>query len=232
MRRRQRHGEAKNAAVAAGRTLGEFARVWLEDRRPHLTAAVHYDYGLQLNKHLLGDPLARQSLIEIHDGNRLVARLQAKQTRSGEALSARRINMVIAQLRTIFATALRQKLIGDDPMRYVQNFRERKPDVDPFDLGEVLRTLDAAKDWKRPFLTVLLFAGLRPNEALALAWDSVAFEHSLIRVRRTAVGRFDYNLPKTRASARDVEMSETVRAALVEQRVRSQLCGELVLSVG
>ena len=54
-------------------------------------------------------------------------------------------------------------------MPHVANLREPKPDVDPFDLDEGLRIIEAAEGWERAFLSVLLFTGMRPNEALALS---------------------------------------------------------------
>ena len=52
-------------------------------------------------------------------------------------------------------------------MKYVENLREPKSDVDPFDLDEALRIIEAARGSDRTFLSVLLFTGLRPDEALA-----------------------------------------------------------------
>jgi integrase len=119
--------------------------------------------------------------------------------------------MVIARLRTIFATAMRRKLINDNPMQYVENLREPKSEVDPFGLDDARRIQEAADGWERPFLTVLLFTGLRPNGALALAWDNIDWNHELIRVRRTLNRRYGFQLPKTRGSERDFEMIRTVR---------------------
>jgi integrase len=104
-------------------------------------------------------------------------------------LSARSVNAVLAGLRTIFGVARRRKLIADDPTAYVAKLREEKPEVDPFDHDEVRSLLDAAVGWERCFLAVLLFAGLRPNEAFALRWDDLDWQHGQIRVRRTATLR-------------------------------------------
>jgi hypothetical protein len=49
--------------------------------------------------------------------------------------------MIIARLRTVFATAGRRKLIADDPMKYVDNLSEPKPDVDPLTLKEATACL-------------------------------------------------------------------------------------------
>jgi integrase len=211
-------------------TLGAFADAWLEERTPHITKAVHYDYKLLLKTRVHGHEVARKPIAEVNDGDvsLLIKDLTEHKTRRKKPLSPRRINMVIARLRTIFAAAHRRKLIADDPMPHVANLREPKHDVDPFDLAEALRIIDAAEGWERGFLSVLLFTGMRPNEALALSWDSIDFEHRLIRIRRTLNRRYGFGLPKTPGSERDVEMSSVVRAELQEQRARSQLRGKLV----
>jgi integrase len=151
----------------------------------------------------------------------------ARRFPNSSRLSARTINAVLARLRTVFAVARRRKLIADDPTAYVQNLREQKPEVDPFDLREAGALLNAAQGWERSFLAVLLFAGLRPNEAFALRWEDIDFARGLILVRRNAT-RFGFGPPKTRDSTRDVPMLGLVRAALAEQRARSELRGELV----
>src|SRR5215472_15778867 len=136
--------------------------------------------------------------------------------------------MVIARLRTIFPTARRRKLISDDPMKYVDNLRELKPDVDPLTLEEAERPLATASGQDRALFTVLIFTGLRPNEALALKWNDIDFDREVIRVRRS-INRFEgVGLPKTASSEREVDMLPNVRAALQEQRALSQLRSDFV----
>jgi len=211
-------------------TLGEFANTWLEERKPWLTPRTVYDYRMMLARMLLSHPLARKSIAEVDDGDiaRLIKELCERPARDGAPLAARSVNMLIARLRTIFATAGARGLIAADPMRRIKNLREAKPEVDPFDQDEALRLIDAAQEWERAFLSVLLLGGLRPNEALALTWNEIDFAHSLIRVRHNLVPRHGLGLPKTSGSERDVEMIAIVRRELAEQRAQSQLRGELV----
>jgi len=229
-RRAARSGSIDSAAARNPLTLGAFAEAWLEERTPLLTKAVHYDYNLLLKTHVLPHEIANKPLAEVNDGDiaLLIKELSEHKTRRKKLLSPRRINMVIARLGTIFATAHRRKLIAEDPMPHVTNLREAKADVDPFELKEVLRILEAAHYWERTFLSVLLLTGMRPNEALALSWDAIDFEHSLIRIRRTVHRRYGFGLPKTPGSEREVEMCAIVRSELQQQRARSQLRGELV----
>ncbi len=211
-------------------TLGEFAERWLEERKPHLTPQVAYNYRVLARCHLLPNRLARMTVREISDGDiaTLVNDLRRTPGAGGRPLSPGRINAVLKLLGSMFRVARRRKLVADNPMEYVERLREPRPEVDPFDLNEVRRLLSAAAGWERSFLTVLLFTGMRPGEVLALAWNTIDWEHNLIRVRRTVHSRFGFGLPKTPGSEREVEMSATVRAALMEQRARSQLKGELV----
>ncbi len=174
-------------AAASDPTLGEFALAWLEERRTQITPASQSHYRLQLKNHLLGFPIASRHVAEITDGDvtQLIAALQ-EQFADGAWSGTRTINMVIARLRSIFATAKRRKLVAADPMQYVRNLRQPKPDADPFDLGEALALVRASDDWERAFVSVLIFTGMRPNEALALRWSQVDWVHKLICVRQAS----------------------------------------------
>ena len=154
----------------------------------------------------------RLSAINDGDVNRFIRDLQTKKTRSKKPLSNRRINMVISRLRNIFATAYRRKLVAENPMLHVENLREAKSEVDPFDLDQALRIIEAAQGWERPFVTVLWFMGMRPGEVLVLIWDAIDWDHNLVHVRQTVNRRYGFGLPKTPGSERSISMIATVRA--------------------
>ena len=210
-------------------TLGEFANRWLDERRAQLTAATAYDYLTILRTHIVPSKLNEKRLDAIDDGDiTRIGELRQKHTKYGGLVSDRRVNMVIARLRTIFATARRRKIISDNPMKYVDNLREPKPDVDPLTLEEAERLLAAAPGQDRGIFTVLIFTGLRPNEALALSWNDVDFDREVIRVRRS-INRFEgVGLPKNASSEREVDMLPNVRAVFQQQRARAQLRSEFV----
>jgi hypothetical protein len=158
-------------------TLGKFAERWLDERTPHLTPQVAYNYRVLIKAHLLTHRIARKMLVEINDGDiaSLVNDLYKPSEASRKSLSANRVNDLLKRLRSVFLTARRRKLIGDNPMEYVKRLREPRPEVDPFGLDEALRIIEAAEGWERSFLAILLFTGMRPGEALALAgmpWTS------------------------------------------------------------
>ncbi len=211
-------------------TLGKFAETWLAERRAVLTLATAYDYERLIQVLLLPSPLAQKPIDVVNDGDihLFIGELSRRKTRSGQPVGPRRINMIIARLRTIFATAKRRKLVPEDPMVFVQNLREPKAEVDPFELEEVEQIIDTATGQDRAIITVLIFCGLRPNEALALRWQDVDFDRRILKIRRT-IHRFGgIGLPKTASSERDVDMLDPVIAELQEQRARTQMLGELV----
>src|SRR5258708_2281452 len=103
-------------------TLGEFAESWLEERRAVLTLATAYDYDRLIKALLLPATLAQKPIDQIDDGdiNRFLGELMKRKGLNGQLIGPRRINMMIARLRTIFSIAKRRKLIAEDPMSSVK----------------------------------------------------------------------------------------------------------------
>src|SRR5262249_38980607 len=211
-------------------TVGEYARNWLVTKRPSLKPATFYDYSKLLSAHILSSKLAAMpiDLVRPSEVRALRADLDAKRTPSGKKLlGPRRINMVRDRLFGIFAEAVEDGLISDNPVARVDRLKEPVPDVDPFTLEEVQRLLDEGKDWERWLLTVLCFAGLRPNEAMALCWHDLDFERNQILIR-SSLSRYGLGTPKTPRSSRTVDMLAPVRNALLAQRRRARLRSEFV----
>lgn len=88
---------------------------------------------------------------------------------------------------------------------------------------QVATLLKAARDdlergiyYAFPFLT-----GTRPSEQLALLWDDIDFDTNLIRIRRMQeMDGTISEVTKTAAGTRDIPMSPTLRAMLLDWRVR------------
>ncbi len=206
-------------------SFSEFALKWLEELRPTIAPSTAYSYERLLKAYILPSGFASRDIDKIDDGDikRFIAELLVKN------LGPRSINIVTARLRTIFSTAKIRRFRADNPMDYVRNLRERKPEIDPFTMDEAQSLLGAAHDSERALVTVLIFAGLRPGEALGLRWEDIDFHEGLIKVRRH-INRFGVGLPKTTSSERDVYMLPPVREAFQEQRARSQMRSEFVFA--
>lgn len=118
-------------------------------------------------------------------------------------------------------------IISEDPVARIDRLREPVPDVEPLTFEEVQRLLAEANEWERSLLTVLCFAGLRPNEALALRWDDLDFERNQLLIR-SSLSRYGLGEPKTPGSVRTIDMLPPVCNALLAQRQRARLRSEFV----
>jgi integrase len=161
----------------------------------------------------------------------MLAELDLKLTKSGDKkMGPRRINMVRDRLLRdrlygIFAAAVEDRIISENPVARIDRLREPVPDVEPLTFEEVQRLLAESSEWERSLLTVLCFAGLRPNEALALRWDDLDFERNQILIR-SSLSRYGLGEPKTPGSVRTIDMLPPVCNALLAQRRRARLRSE------
>lgn len=85
-------------------------------------------------------------------------------------LSARRMNLVLLVLKMILRTALRRRLLREDPLVAVRMLREPRTEIDPLAPDELEAFLAACAPWWRPYFTVAFWTGARPNELAALRW--------------------------------------------------------------
>jgi integrase len=134
-------------------------------------------------------------------------------------LSARRINLVLLVLKMILRTALRRRLLREDPLVSVRKMREPQVEIDPLGPDELDAFLAACPAWWRPYFAVAFWTGARPNELAALKWGDVDWQGSRFRIR---AGRYRgvESAPKTAASVRDVDMLPPVVDALRAQKAQ------------
>jgi integrase len=188
-----------------------FAHDWFEGKRCELRPNTVLDYEWRIVRHLLpwfgGLPLSAITAQEVD---------RYKRTKAGEqgALSAESINKTIVLLAQIMDVAVEYELVERNPAKGKnRRLRTAKPTrtyIDSADGIEALLTaageLDAegrAAPYRRALLAVLVFAGLRIDEALSLRWEDVSLPARRLRVVQS----------KTDAGRRDV----TLRPALVDE---------------
>ncbi len=215
-------------------TLGEFAeKVWLVERRAsRIKRSTHHSYTDIFRTHIKSARIAAMQLreIKVHDINAFKLELNAKKTKSGRPLSARRKMMALRELGAILKLGRRLDHVAKDLMFYVdKSFADEGAIEDapgeklsPFTADEVARILESASQddpsgWERRLLEVLFFTGMRRGEAFGLRWSNVFFDRDAIAVRRSLTIHGESS-PKTGRSIRDIEMLPRVRDALLEQR--------------
>ncbi len=118
-------------------------------------------------------------------------------------------------LSKIFSSAVEWGYVESNPAQGTKlpqqrSVRQYEP-LSPVEFNALLAVLP------EPYRSLVLLSGLtglRVGELLALHWEHLDFSANLIRVRqRVYAGRFD--VPKTRASRRDLPMTPMVKAMLL-----------------
>src|SRR5207244_2791141 len=143
------------------------------------------------------------------------AKVAERPGRTGEKLSNKRVNGVLAPLRQILADAAdRYGFVS--PCANVKPLKIRKTDIEPFTLDQVQKDLAVARPDFKDYFIVRFFTGMRTGEAHGLKWKYIDFERRLILIRETFVlGEDEYT--KTDSSQRDIQMSRPVYEALTRQ---------------
>lgn len=207
---------AAEVAASATPTFRDFVTTWLAEhqvewRRSHIKVL-----NSTLNGHLLpafGDKPV--GAITKSDVFTFRAKLADKPGRTGEKLSAKRINNILAVMRQVMADAAdRHSFVS--PLATVKPLKVRKSDVQPFSLDEFTLMLKTVRrDW-HDYIQTRGLTAMRTGEANGLKWKYVDFERRLILIRETFVlGEDEYT--KTDSSQRDIQMSQPVYEALKRQ---------------
>lgn len=203
-------------------TLKEHCDLWLTSK-VNLGPKTKDSYKDQLTKHVypaLGSvrlPLVSEARI---------SRLWSQMTADG--LSPR----TVAYTHTILSQALKQAVragaLPKNPAEYCELPKANDEDGQslvwtPAQASLFLEKTSTSK-W-HPLWSVLLTAGLRPQEALALEWSDIDLETGTIRVQRALVevsrGKYDVGPTKTKKSRRAVSIPSAVVEVLKETRKAS-----------
>jgi integrase len=113
--------------------------------------------------------------------------------------------------------------------------RITREEIDPLDAEGARRLIEAARgDTLEALYVLALNTGMRQGELLALKWDDVDLERSLVRVRRTLTRSdkgFVLGEPKTKKSRRTIRLTpgavQALRAHLSRQLEEMERLGSL-----
>jgi integrase len=174
---------------------------WLPEVLPTLKYSTKNHYQYTLNVHLL--PAFGDTQLRLISRD-LVQNFIAAKLRSGLAWKT------VKHLKTVLGTALGAAEtaghIDTNPVRKTR-FPRRGPAPERVPIApEKIRTLlDALPEPSRSLAWLLVLTGLRIGELLALRWQDVDLEHSVLRVRQSVYeGHFDE--PKTKHSSRTIPL--------------------------
>ncbi len=158
--------------------------------------------------------ITKQEILELRS---VLAKAPGK--KPGTLLSPSRVNHVMTALKQIVDEAA-DRFNFTTPFTNIKRMKIKKSDVNPFTLDEVNHIINHCREDFRNYFAVKFFTGMRPAELHGLKWKYVDFDKRLIMVRETIVGDYE-ETPKTEDSARDIQMTPQVYAALKSQFVQT-----------
>jgi integrase len=164
-------------------TVGRWLTYWVENiaAPPHVAENTHNGYLVDVNKHLIPG-LGAHRLERLRPDH--VERLYAKIQRDG--LSPGGVHHVHRTLRAALNEAVRRSHLGRNPVLLAKAPKLDADDVEPYDVPEIQRLLEATARQRNGARWALALAlGLRQGEALGLTWDDVGLEKGTIRIHRS-----------------------------------------------
>lgn len=127
-------------------------------------------------------------------------------------IAAKTVNNTLCCLSTCLKDAVTLGKIASNPCEHVQRLPEPHVERDWLRRAEIPRYLDACPAPYRPLAELLIATGMRISEALALRWDDVDFERSVIRVHRQTTPHGDSHTKNRRF--RSVSVGERMHGLL------------------
>ena len=198
-------------------TFSEFAELWFIETEPRWRKKYQEQMRATLDRIVL--PYFGASHLNKVDRAMLLA-FQAetakRKGRGGQSLSAKRINKLMALVKTILNEGCDRYNLTS-PGRGLKRLKQKRSEVHPFTLEEVSRLIAGVRADYRDYLTVRLLTGLRTGEADGLQWEDIDFERNQLHVQRT-VSRGGDGDTKTESSKRVVPLVPQVREALLAQQ--------------
>lgn len=135
--------------------------------------------------------------------------------------AASTVDKVKIILNQLFSNAVEDKLISSNVMaskRYILSTKvtERIP-LTPEQAQKIVEQSSRLETVDRTLLLLFMYTGMRRGEALALRWEDVDFEHSVIHISKSVdyqTNRPTIKPPKSKAGIRDVPLADHLRETL------------------
>lgn len=192
-----------------GKTVGEWMDEWLGEYMPNLEETTRLGYQGKIKCYIkpsIGEILI-QSLRASH-----IQRMVNDMVEKG--LSPKNIRDTYNNVNAAMKLAVKTHLIPYNPCEGVTLPKKKKykAKVYPVEMLNKLLTETKGSDIYIPIL-ILVSAGLRRGELLALRWKDIDFENKVLKVRKNMVkGLKGYVIksPKTESGIRDIRLGDNV----------------------
>ena len=205
-------------------TFSEFAELWFLETEPRWRKQYREQMRATLDRIVL-PYFGATNLAKVDRAMLLAFQAEAakRKGRGGQSLSAKRINKLMALVKTILNEGC-DRFDLTSPARALKRLKQKRSEVNPFTLEEVNRLIAGVREDYRAYLTVRLLTGLRTGEADGLQWEDIDFERNQLHVQRTYSRDGDGDT-KTESSKRVVPLVPQVKEALlVQQTLKIEGC--------
>jgi integrase len=178
-------------------TFAEVSDRWLERKRPRIEAATYRDYEIHLRKRLK----PAFGALKLRQITRAKIEAYLAEQDQDSKLSRKTINDSLIPLRQILGAAVREGVLGSNPAKnddrdHPLELPYERPTMLHLNREEAIRYLDACEPWYRPLAEMLIGAGLRIGEAIALEWRDIDWDDSAVRISRAAKDGGEIGTPK------------------------------------
>jgi integrase len=164
-------------------TVASWLTFWVGEiaAPPHVAENTHLGYKVDVNRHLIPG-LGAHRLDKLTP--EYVERLYIKLRRDG--LNPGGVHHIHRTLRASLNEAVRRGQLARNPVLLAKAPRLDEEEIEPYDVPEIQRLLEAAAKQRNGARWALALAlGLRQGEALGLRWDDVNLEKGTIHIRRS-----------------------------------------------
>lgn len=223
-------------------TFGEYLDKWLNDYgRGSLSERTLYDYTFIVNTHIkpeLGEiPLNKLHPAHLRDFYSKLLKEGRKDNKKslGRGLAPAYVKKIHSVIHEALAHAVKWELAYRNVADVVDPPKVQQEEVVPLTEEEIDRLVEALKDTYLFVPTYIALAtGLRLGEVLGLNWKDVDLGKGVITVRQTqklkreGFGRgnikylIDYGKPKSKNSARTIDIPQTLVEVLKKHRLQQK----------
>jgi len=204
-----RNREEKSRTLTKTTSLNKWIEIWFSTfKLSRLKKSSIDDYNTNLIFRIKKDPIGSKQLSAIR-GIDLVQFFNSIEAPSAKARTFR-------HLKSVFATAQKNKLIADSPFDAIDNISEPKarktlPKEDHID--EFFLYIQGKNASIYRFAKFLSLTGLRKGEALALTWHDIV-DSKIIVNKAYDLHASKVQSPKTKAAFREIPLFEDARVIL------------------
>jgi integrase len=200
-------------------TVEQFLNQWLASHKSSVRIRTYERYEQLVRIHLVPaiGHIQLQKLTAMHVNNLYI--------KLGDQLSSSTVNTLHMMLHKALEDAVKWGLLARNVCDAVSAPRRAHYEIKPLTLEQAQLLLEAAKEDSLEALWVLaLTTGMRRGEVLALKWQDINFEQSMLQVRRIftrAPGRrYIESEPKTEKSKRGIKLAAVSIETLKQHRIR------------